>query len=186
MDGYQLLAALVDSLVWPATMLGSIFIFRKKLIELLPRLQLKYKDTEAKFRLEQAEKDAAALPPPKNIPEEEPTPEEKSRFEKIAEISPRAAVLEVRTDIEEAVQSLAKSANLLTPRVQSTVVLTRLLRNKDVIGRKTSALLDDLRVIGNNAAHNLQIEYSLEEALLFRELANIVLAKLRSRQDSSK
>lgn len=181
MTWLQFFAALVDSLAWPAAVVGSVFIFRRKLAELLPRLQFRYKDAEATFRLEQAEKEAEALPPaPEDTPE--PTPEERSRFEQIAEISPRAAMLEVRTDIEEAVRSLAKAADLLTPRVQSVLGLTRLLRSRGVIEPHTSALLDDLRVLGNNAAHSTDTDFSIEDALRYRELANRAISQLRVRQ----
>ena len=91
-------------------------------------------------------------------------------------------MLEVRTDIEEAVRALAKAANLLTPRVQSVLGLTRLLRSKGAIEPHTSALLDDLRVLGNNAAHSLDTGYSVEDALRYRELANRAISQLRVRQ----
>lgn len=185
MDGYQFIAALVESMAWPAAILGSVFMFRQKLIELLPRLQFKFKDLEANFRLDQAEKDAAALPPPPLTPETLPTPEEKSRFEQIAEISPRAAMLEVRTDVEEAVRTLADSAGLLTPRVQSTLGLTRLLRSKEIIDHQTSALLDDLRVVGNNAAHDAQAQFSIEDAKRFRALADRAITQLRNSRSTA-
>ena len=177
MDWLQFFAALIDSLAWPAAVAGSIFIFREKLVELLPRLRVKYKDAEVNFRLEQAEKEAEALPPP---PEDapEPTPEEKSRFEQVAEISPRAAMLEVRTEIEVAVRDLAKAANLLSPKVQSTLGLTRLLRSRGLIKPHTSALLDHLRVLGNDAAHDMGTEYSVDDALRYRELANRAITQL--------
>jgi hypothetical protein len=190
MNGYQLVAALVDSvtsllgsLAWPTAVVVSILLFREKLGELLPKLHFRFRDAEVDFRLDQAEKDAEALPPPpEDAPETQPTPEEKSRFEQIAAISPRTAILQVRTDIEEAVRALAKAAGLLTPRVQSTLGLTRLLRSKGVIERQTSALLDDLRVIGNSAVHNLNADFSAEDALRYKELADRAISQLRVRQ----
>jgi len=87
-------------------------------------------------------------------------------------------MLEVRTDIEVAVRDLARAADLLTPKVQTTLGLTRLLRNKGVIKPHTSALLDDLRILGNNAAHDMGIEYSAEEALRYRAVANLAISQL--------
>jgi hypothetical protein len=181
MDGYQLTAALVQSVVslaWPAAVFGAILIFRQKLAELLPALTMKFKDFEFSFRLAQAEKDAASLPEKVQEPGVQPTPEEKSKFEKVAELSPRAAILEVRAEIEEAVRALAQSAGLLTSKVQSVLGLTRLLRNKDVIDPQVSGLLDDLRVMGNYAAHNPQAPYTKADALKFRELADQVISEL--------
>jgi hypothetical protein len=96
MDGYQLFASLFQSLVslaWPIALVLCVWLFREKLNVLLPRLRVKYGDVEASFLLDQAEKDAAELPPPSTSPETtQPTPEERGRFEKLAAISPRAAI----------------------------------------------------------------------------------------------
>lgn len=181
MSWLQFWASVIGSIAWPAAFVGSIWLFRKKIIELMPRLRLKYRDWEGSFRLDQAEKEAAALPPP--APNDEvlhPTKEEKDKFKEIAEISPRAAMLEVRTDIEEAVRSLAKSKDLLTPKVQSVLGLTRLLRSRGVIDEQTSALLDDLRVVGNNAAHNNDADFTMDEALRYRATADRAIAQLRA------
>lgn len=190
MDGFQLTAALFESVTnligsfaWPAAFVVVVYMFRKKLVELLPLLNLKYKDAEANFRLDQAEKDAAALPPPEYTPDQQPTPEEKSRFEQVAELSPRAAILEARFDIDDALRSLAVGANVTDGKsTQSTLTLTRVLRNSGVIEQNTSALLDDLRVIGNNAAHNSEVEYSVEDAIRYRKLADRVINQIRVRE----
>jgi hypothetical protein len=181
MDGYQFIAALVQavaSLAWPAAVVCCVWLFREKLNTLLPMLKMKYKDLDISFRLGKAEEEAASLPAPKDAEEAKPTPEEKSKFDQIAEISPRAAILEVRTDIEEAVRSVAKRSKLLTPKVQSTLGLTRLLRSREVIDAQTSALLDDLRVLGNNAAHNSNSIFTKEEANRYRTLANQIISLL--------
>ena len=93
MNGFGLIAAIVQSLAslaWPAALVAIVWLFRSRLEDLLPKLQARYKDLEISFRLEQAEKEAAALPPPPAPanPDLKPTPEETSRFEQIAEISP--------------------------------------------------------------------------------------------------
>jgi hypothetical protein len=182
MNGYQFIASIFSSIVslaWPAALFACVWLFREKLNTLLPLLHMKYKELDVSFRFHQAEKEAALLPPSPDVAEEKPTPEEKDKFEHIAEISPRAAILEVRSDIEEALRSLARSAKLLTPRVQSMLGLMRLLRSRDVINVQTSALLDDLRVLGNNAAHSPDTEFTKEEALRYRSLANQAIAHLR-------
>ncbi|MGH6726851.1 MAG: DUF4145 domain-containing protein [Pseudolabrys sp.] len=182
MDGYQFFASIIQSVVslaWPLAFVAAVWLFREKIAELLPRFRAKYKDLELSFRLDQAEKEAAALPPAPASTEAMPTAEERSKFDQIAEISPRAAILEVRSGIEEAVRSLALNTKLLTPRVQSFLGLTRLLRSREVIDSQTSALLDDLRVVGNNAAHNPISEFTKEEALRYRKLADQVIARLR-------
>jgi hypothetical protein len=179
MNGHEFIASIVQSIVslaWPAAIFGAVLLFRVRLSELLPFLHVRYKDAEASFRFEQAEKEAAALPPP--TVETTPTAEEKTKFEKIARISPRAAILEARTDIEEAIRTLAQQAGLLTPKVQSTLGLSRLLRRNEKINPQAAALLDDLRVIGNQAAHNREADFSYEDALRYRSLADQAIAQL--------
>jgi hypothetical protein len=180
MNGYALTAAIIQaiaSLAWPAAVFGAVWLFREKLIRLLPLLQVKHKDWEASFRLDQAEREAAELPPPPAVPEAKPTPEEKSKFELIAQISPRAAILEVRTDIEEALLFLAKAAKVPSPG-RHIAGLTRLLRTQEIIDPQTSALLDDLRVLGNQAAHGAG-DFSKDDALRYRALADNVIARLQ-------
>src|SRR5882757_545617 len=109
MDGYQFTAAMfqsVVSLAWPASVVAAVWLFREKLTQLLPFLRLKHKETEVSFRLDQAEKEAAKLPPPAPSPDLERTPEEKSKFEQVAEISPRAAILEARAELEDVVRGM--------------------------------------------------------------------------------
>jgi hypothetical protein len=92
-DGYQFIASLfqsLTSLAWPTALIVAVWLFRERLLSLMPLLRVKYKDFDVSFRLDQTEKDAAALPPQVGGPVSNPTPEEKTRFEQIAELSPRA------------------------------------------------------------------------------------------------
>src|SRR5690348_5490431 len=113
MSWLQFIASIVQSIVslaWPAAFVIAMWLFREKPVSLLPLLRVKHKDWEASFRLDEAEKEAAALPPAplKSLP----TPEEKSRFDRLAELSPRAAMLEVRAEIEAALRALALQAGI--------------------------------------------------------------------------
>jgi Domain of unknown function (DUF4145) len=187
MDGYQFTAAMFQSLVslaWPASVVAAVWLFREKLTELLPRLRLKHKETEVSFRLEQAEKESAQIAKPPPSPELLPTPEEKSRFEKVAEHSPRAAILEKRADLEQALRIVAEPYLTETsPRSLKSMSLTtaiRVLRNHNIIDENTSALLDDLRSIGNRAAHSSDgNEFTTAEAMRFGKLTDDVTGLIR-------
>lgn len=190
MDGYQFLAAIfqsVVSLAWPAALVICVLLFKERLQELLPFLRLKHKDTEVSFRLEQAEKQSAEIekadfaPPP---PDLLPTPEEKSRFEMVADHSPRAAILEKRAELEQAMRSIAMSfwsgTTTSTPRSLSLSSSIRILRNQGIIDEKTSLLLDDLRTIGNQASHSSDgSEFTKEAALRFGKLADRAIAYVK-------
>jgi hypothetical protein len=187
MDGYQFTAAIFQSLVslaWPAALVACVWLFRDKLNALLPLLRMKYKEFDVSFRLDQAEQEAALIPAPPPSPESEPTPEEKSRFERVAENSPRAAILEKRAELEQVVRTAAE------PYVSSSIAKSwktlalssaiRALRQQGIIDEKTSALLDDLRVIGNRAAHSSDSsEFSKDEALRFAKLTDSIIGLIR-------
>jgi hypothetical protein len=172
MDWLQFISSIVQSIVslaWPAAFVAAVWLFREKLTELLPQLRAKYKDVEISFKLDQAEKEAAQLPPPEEP--SEPTPEEETRFEQLANVSPRAAIQEVRRELEFAVSNAAVR-HRLSKRPTGLLMATRELRNKGIIGPQLSALLDDLRTIGNNAAHGgPEVAFTKEEAERFRALA---------------
>lgn len=174
MDGYQFAASVIRSVVslaWPAALVFCVWLFRAQLAALLPNLRVKHKEWEFSFRLGEAEKAAAKLPAEPNALEAPPTPEEKSRFEQIAKLSPRAAILEMRATLEEAVRSFADALGMpnASPYV-SYASLVRNLRKNDLIDANTSAVLDDLRAVGNAAAHN-QSDPTEQDALRFGKLA---------------
>jgi hypothetical protein len=174
------LASIIGSLAWPIALFAIVWLFRKRLEDLLPRLRVRYKDFETSFRLDQAEKEAAALPPAPIDLESEPTPEEKDRFEKISEISPRAAIMDLRRELEHAVKNIAEQYGLPLRPPASLISITRMLRSRGVIDPHTSALLDDLRVVGNNAAHGGdETDFSKEDALRYRKFADEIIRQLQ-------
>jgi hypothetical protein len=181
MNRYQFIAAIfqsVVSLAWPATVFGCVWLFREKLAELLPFLRVKHKDFEMSFLLDRAEKEAAKLTPPLDKADAEPTPEQKSRFREIAGISPRAAIQLMRGNLEEAVRTFGQAVGIsnISPYM-NYASLVRELRKHHLIDTNTGALLDDLRGIGNAAAHN-QGNPTEQEALRFGELAEKLIRQL--------
>ncbi len=181
MNWLQFFASIVQSLAslaWPTALFGCVWLFREKLTELLPLFRLRHKDWEASFRWERAEKEAAKLTVAPDSPDAEPTPEEKSRFEQIARLSPRAALLEMRVNLEEAVRSYGQAVGVsnISPYM-NYASLIRTLRKNNLIDANTSALLDDLRAIGNSAAHN-QTDPTEQDALRFRDLADRLIRQL--------
>jgi hypothetical protein len=186
MDWLQFFSSIfqsLTSLAWPVALVVAVALFRGRLRELLPYLRLKHKDTEISFRLEQAEKEAAQIPKPAPSPELEPTPEETSRFQQVVEHSPRAGVLEKRAELEQVLREVAQPYLKTTlPRSWRTVPITysiRALRKEGRIDQKTSALLDDLRALGNQAAHG-DLAFTKESAVHFGKLTDEVIAVLRA------
>ncbi|HUC49151.1 MAG TPA: DUF4145 domain-containing protein [Xanthobacteraceae bacterium] len=181
MDGYQFVASIIGSVVslaWPLALIVCVWLFRAQLAALLPNLRVKHKEWEISFRLHEAEKAAAKLPPTTGVSEAPPTPEEKSRLQQIVKLSPRAAILEVRASLEEAVRSFADAIGMKNKDPYTNYAsLIRNLRVSDLIDANTSALLDDLRAVGNSAAHN-QSDPTERDALKFAELAERLIWQL--------
>lgn len=172
MDGFQFTASIFQSLVslaWPVAIVAIVMVFRDKIASLLPFTHLKYKDLELRFQ--EAAKEAAKLKELPASPEIAPTLEEINKFKKMAKLAPRGAMLEVRANLEEAVREYAQVRGIsnISPYT-SYSLLIRQLRKSDLIDRNTSALLDDLRTIGNAAAHN-QSDPTEDDALRYQELA---------------
>jgi hypothetical protein len=183
MDGYSLIADLFKSFVtmiaalaWPAAIFATVWLFRKRLGDLLPLLRAKYKDVEISFRLHKAEEEVKKLPPAPTSVDTGTTSEEKNRFEQLARMSPRAAILEARAALEEAVKSFAGAVGVVQPPT-GYANLIRLLARNELIDQNTSALLHDLRNIGNAAAHHVS-NPTEDDALRFNELAERVINQL--------
>jgi hypothetical protein len=164
------ITSMIAAFALPAALIISVWIFKEKLGMLLLMFHVRHKDWEASFRWDKAEAEAKKLPPAPVDPDTQPTPEENSRFEQIATISPREAILEVGTQLEEAVRSYA-STNGFAHYSRRYALLIRLLRSKRLIDANTSALLDDLQNIGNAAAHSLSDPTEME-AIRYKKLAD--------------
>lgn len=180
MDGYGLIASIIASVVslgWPIAFFAAVWLFRKNLADLLPKLRVKHSDWEASFRLDRAEQEAQALP--KQVSSPAPTPEELDHYSRIARISPRAAMLEIRAELEEAIEKLLERAGKVDKGRQLPLASAiRLLRAEKLIDAHSSSVLDGLRVVGNRVAHDRSASVDYEDAMQFKRLTDVVLANL--------
>jgi hypothetical protein len=164
------ITSMIAAFALPVALIVCVWLFKEKLAMLLLAFRVRHKDWEASFRWDKAEAEAKKLPSGPFDPETQPTPEEKNRFEQIAKIAPREAILEVGTQLEEAVRSYASTKGF-AHYSRRYALLIRLLRSKKLIDANTSALLDDLQNIGNAAAHNLSDPTEME-AFRYKKLAD--------------
>jgi hypothetical protein len=181
MDWLQFVSSLIHSLAWPTAFVIAAALFRAKLVELLPTLRVKRGEWEASFQLDKAEREAQLLsPPPPGAEPKKASPEEISKFEQLVAISPRAAILDLRSSIEESIRALAEARWPGKPyRGMWTVI--RELKGINAIDANTFALLDDLRVIGNAAAHpSTSTSFTEEDAYRFRSLAEQIIPRLHA------
>ncbi|MER8852186.1 DUF4145 domain-containing protein [Mesorhizobium australicum] len=165
--------ASVASLAWPAAVVAAVWLFRGEIRPLLPRLRLKHKDTEISFRLDEAEKAVGQLPPPSADSPPAP-PEELSRFERIADISPRSALLELRREVEDVLRSedrkFARATGASPPRGVRDILRRMSVTNR--ISPEAHTLLEDVLAIGNIAAHDSAATFTKEDAMRYRAVVD--------------
>lgn len=177
MTWLQFFASIVQSLAslaWPAAVVASVWIFRNDIRPLLPRFRVKHKDTEVSFRLEEAEKIVEQLPAPSTELPLAP-PEEVSNFEKIARLSPRAALLEMRREVEDTLRKEVDQRKRPWQKPQSpqsSRQLLRLLRASNAIDPTAANLFEDALAIGNIAAHDESVSFTFEDAMRYRSVVD--------------
>jgi hypothetical protein len=181
-NGYSIAVAALQflgSLAWPAAILIALVLFKKDLQKLLPFTHLKYGDSEVSFRFNRAEHDAAALAQRAEQPAPPQTPEELTRFDRLADISPQAAILEQRRELEQELLNKVEEVIGSPPKKSMTFSnAVRTLREREIIDPHLSGLLDDLRNLGNAAAHG-NSELTKDDAAKYRDLANSAITFLK-------
>jgi len=171
MDGYQFIADIFKSFVllaWPAMIFAIVYLFRKPLAELLPYLNISYK--EFKLSLQKAEQKAEALP--KTVEEAED-----NEFDKLLKISAAAAVVVIRRELEASLMTYAERRGM-TRIPLGLPRLSRELRKQDLIDETTFEVLDDLMNTANAAAHSSSQIISETDARRFRDVAERVMRGL--------
>jgi hypothetical protein len=172
----EFVVKVIEALVWPGVIVWLVWMFKQHFEKLLPYLYVKHKNWEAAFRLEKAVEEAVALPAPSQQDEAQAaTPEELTRFDQLVAISPKVAILELRRELEGLVQRYAEPLIGPSNSNRPLSILIRTLRNLKLIDPSASAILDDLRVVGNSAAHSVdEAEFTKDDAHNYRDLVEKV------------
>jgi hypothetical protein len=173
LDFWASIIGSIASLGWPASVFGGLYLFRSALRDAIPKLRLKHGETEISVQLDQAEQQASRLPAPVQPPDTSSI-EEADIYAKLASISPRAAVLEARTSVDHAIRQKARDAGLEFADKLTSSALVRELSKRSLLDKGTIKLIDDLRVIGNAAAHDPYIDLKSDGAIRFGKLARQV------------
>lgn len=158
MDWKTFITQIIDSLVWPAVIVFVVVLFRDKVTDLLPRLKrLKHKETEIEFaegvtELVQ-EREAQGIKDQEAAQSDE-YQDQFGFLSRLANISPRSAVLEAFRIVETAA---AKKAARLYPNLESRYARSPLHLQKmlkgDVLSKNEFYQFDQLRKLRNEAAH---------------------------------
>ena len=181
--------SLVETLAWPMTVLILVLLFRKEVRGLAGRLStFKYKDVVAKFEKELREAEKAALEVTPEIKGEQAESSDQEfelanlgRLERVAEVSPRAAISEAWIEVEQAARQLASKVGD-TGRVESSPYrLAKFLSSRGVLDESAGAFYNQLRTLRNEAVHKPDFVIEPDDAQRYLELAMGLAAYLRWR-----
>ena len=117
MDWLTFFSNAISTLAWPVTLIILFFIIRKELPKIAGSLRkVKYKDVELEFgaaikAVAEDVKDSVPLTQSKDIAGKS-TNEIKSRLDAVAEIAPRAAILEAWIQVEAAAADVINKKGL--------------------------------------------------------------------------
>lgn len=170
MDWMTFVVEIIDSLVWPLTILGLFILLREPISDLIPLLaKLRYKDFEVNFaqKLDEASSKASQLP--ESAERGLPAANGDDELLELAQYSPRAAILEAWIGLENAAKKAADRTEVEVDRslLRSPLELTDLLKDEGIIDSRQADLMHDLRNLRNAAAHAANFEPSTDEAVKY-------------------
>ncbi|MGP6445689.1 DUF4145 domain-containing protein [Rahnella aceris] len=171
------IVGLISALAWPAVTVWLVIKFSDDLKQLILRLsRVKMGSAEAEFAENLAKAEAMANEEPVvqvNVNEREEAEFSKrlSLLQRIAEVSPRAAILESWLLIEEAAGKSGFIQGGTVPRINSLLFIDWLVK-EGRIAPSTVNLIKKMRLLRNEAAHTLgDFELTKDEAERYLKLA---------------
>ncbi len=159
MDWLTFISSLIGNLAWPLTVIIAVIILRKPLGKLLPQIKkFQYKDLNLEFG--ELEKRAEAILPLESEKLIEHTIVPITALREIADISPRAAIMEAWRSVEYELKEAAKRMNLQDIKQGNIKRFIDQFRKAEIISGPIAVLLHDLRALRNDAVHASEIEIS--------------------------
>ena len=159
MDWKTFISAVVDSLAWPLVTVIIVCILKDKLAELLPRLKrFKHNNTEIEFaeKVGELTKGKEEFGVKDSVSEEISPNEDFNVLMRLAEVSPKAAVMEAYRVVELAAQNaLLRGFSDIEPReLNHPIQARKLLVGRKILTEDQYEQLRELRNLRNMAAHN--------------------------------
>jgi hypothetical protein len=177
-DWLTFISKVVEALAWPCAFLAVLLVIRKELPAIVRSLRkLKFKDVELEFG--EAAKAVAAdakevVPPSKpDVRVSGQSKEEMSfRLTAIAELSPRAAILESWLQVEAgAVDVIRKRATSNLSSMPGPMRIRDSLIRMEILNAKQAAVFENLRDLRNKAVHVPDAEFTKESVGSYIEAA---------------
>ncbi|WP_353187637.1 hypothetical protein [Pseudomonas sp.] len=167
MDWLTFLSSIVNAVAWPATLIVLLVLIREQLPLLVKSLRrLKYKDIEMEFgeAAKAIANEVQAIMPAAQADNKiagQEKEEVKARLEAIAELAPRAAILESWLQVEAAAADVIRENNLgvLTP-YPGPMRLRDSLHKGGILNQRQLAIFEQLRTLRNEAVHVPEAEFT--------------------------
>lgn len=170
-------ADLISALAWPVAFVWFVQKYGNDVKDLILRLsKVKIGNAEAEFTLglNAAEELANGTPlveASKDLPEESVDFSKRmAQLERIADVSPRAAIMESWLLIEEAAGKAGFVQGASVPRINSLLFIEWLVR-EGKIDKSTASLVNRMRNLRNKASHLSEFELTKDEAERYLKIA---------------
>jgi hypothetical protein len=183
MDWLTFTSKLIGNIAWPAAAFGAIVLLRepiKAMIALVSKVKVSAVELEFDRKLEIAKEEALS-----ELPQTVPAPDHlpsiiDTEILKLAEVSPRAAVMEAWRHVEAAALRAAKS--LVPDGIFTNQTMTfraiKIIEKSGVLPDTIVDLMRRLRTLRNDAAHTTNFELSASSAIEYFYLAAQVVGYL--------
>jgi hypothetical protein len=184
MNSLEFIASIIDSLAWPAALFSVIFFFRGKVPELIPYInKLKYKEFELEFRESVRELGAEAKALEGERATEPPEdPNVADQLYALAEISPRAAILEAWLGVESHAAMALRSREVATDeelRKLAPMRLARLIESTTTLNDEELKIFHKLRELRNRAVHLGDPDLTAQDVAEYIDLSFFLIRQFR-------
>ena len=184
MDWLTFLTEIIRAIAWPVIILVAIFILRKPVTTLIPKLgTLKYKDLELEFKKDMLElKRSAGEVSVSKLKEKASLISASDRLVLIAATSPRAAILEASREMEKVVVETYHKHSVpykgLLPFFGSTQdehnYIVQKLKESGKIDDYILGLFQNMWTFRNKVAHSTDYEPDYDTARDYLDSAEVV------------
>ncbi|MCG9024214.1 hypothetical protein LH417_15050 [Laribacter hongkongensis] len=190
MDFLTFLTKLAEFLAWPAvvafifyrlTINADLATVAKKLFSRISKFQVGAFSAEFQHTLQEAEELSAVQPPSETTAQEKGEEDRALQLLGVAEISPRAAVLDAWTWVEDAAQTVVNELMPMPEQHGRPMVGHRVTqRLSRLLPSAPFAVYNDLRRLRNNVAHGANIELPKESAEDYVRLCRQMIAHINN------
>lgn len=178
MDWLTFISKIIEALAWPGAFLAVLLVIRKELPAIARSLRkLKFKDVELEFgeaARAVASEAKEAVPPSKPDVRLAGQPKEEMahKLASIAELAPRAAILEAWLQVEvAAVDVVRKRTSTSLNSMPGPMRLRDSLIKAEVLNPKQVAVFENLRALRNEAVHFPDAQFTKESVSSYIEAA---------------